>query len=436
MTEIRLPSLGEGIEKGTIVSILVKVGDQVSFDQPLLEVETDKVTIEIPSEQEGEITAILVKTGDEIPEGTVILQIKEDNKVPVAEVAISNSDVSIPVQEKEIPLQEILQEKDQTKAPEKRLEASAQPIVPSSVQTSKSKPGFRASPLARKMAREIGIDIHTITPSRASGRVSVQDVKAHARALNQGRSNGQFSGPSPSLPDFSKWGNIRRESMSGIAQATSKNMRTAWSQIPHAWLQEKADITDVEQKRQLYKTQVKAAGGSLTITAILVKVLAKALEKFPLFNASIDEASKEIIYKEYIHIGVAVDTEKGLVVPKITDANQKSITEIALALNDISQKARDKKLTTHDLEGASFTISNLGGIGTTAIFPIVNFPQVAILGVAASKKEALWVENEFHPRLMMPMTIGFDHRVINGADAARFLQYVKQLLEDWFLWNL
>lgn len=224
--------------------------------------------------------------------------------------------------------------------------------------------------------------------------------------------------------------------MSGIAQATSKNMTTAWSKIPHAWLQEKADITALEAKRQLYKGQVKEAGGSLTITAILVKVMAKALEKFPLFNTSLDERTQEVIYKSYIHIGVAVDTEKGLVVPKIENAHQKSITEIALGLSEISQKARNKKLTAQDLEGATFTISNLGGIGTTSIFPIVNFPQVAILGIAASKKEALWIEDEFQPRLLMPMTIGFDHRVINGADAARFLQYVKQLLEDWFLWNL
>ena len=264
----------------------------------------------------------------------------------------------------------------------------------------------------------------------------MQDVKDYAKQLNQSRSNGTPGFAPIKLPDFAKWGTIRKETMTGIAQATSKNMTTAWSNIPHAWLQEKADITDLEKKRQVYKAKVKEQGGSLTITAILVKVIAKALEEYPIFNASIDTANKEVIFKEYIHIGVAIDTEKGLVVPKIENANQKNITQIAQELGDLSQRARNKKLTADDLLGATFTISNLGGIGTTSIFPIVNHPQAAILGLAASKKEAVWIEERFQPRLLMPMTIGFDHRIINGADAARFLQYIKQLLEDWFLWNL
>ncbi|MEM6802010.1 MAG: 2-oxo acid dehydrogenase subunit E2, partial [Bacteroidota bacterium] len=210
----------------------------------------------------------------------------------------------------------------------------------------------------------------------------------------------------------------------------------AWSQIPHAWLQEKVDITDLNKKRQAHKMDESLQGAKLTLTAILVKVLAKSLEKYPLFNASYDESAQEIIYKDFIHIGVAVDTERGLVVPKIANANKKSLSQIAINLGEISRKARDKKLKAEDLEGTTFSLSNLGGIGTSSIFPIVNFPEVAILGIASSQTEAVWKKDKFEPRLMMPMTLGFDHRIINGADAARFLQEMKRLLEDWFLWNM
>jgi len=400
---------------------LVKVGDKVAYDQPLMEIETDKVTAEVPSEYEGMVAAILYNVGDEIAEGATFIQLKTDNPVSNSK-ELESSPAPAPILKKAV-------------VEEKVVNPKPNPI---SIVSSKSnrKKGFRASPLARKMAREIGLDIYEVTTERASGRISRKDVKDYAKQLNQSRANGMGGFTPVKLPDFAKWGTIRKETMTGIAQATSKNMTTAWSQIPHAWLQEKADITGLESKRQIHKAKVKEQGGSLTITAILVKVIAKALEEFPIFNASIDPANKEIIYKEYIHIGVAVDTEKGLVVPKIENANQKNITQIAQDLGDLSQRARTKKLTADDLSGATFTISNLGGIGTTAIFPIVNHPQAAILGITASKKEAVWISDSFQPRLLMPMTIGFDHRIINGADAARFLQYIKQLLEDWFLWSL
>ena len=224
--------------------------------------------------------------------------------------------------------------------------------------------------------------------------------------------------------------------MAGITQATSKNMTTTWSQIPHAWLQEKVDITDLEAKRQIHKHQVKQKGGALTITSILVKVISKALEEFPIFNTSLDANTNEIIYKDYINVGVAVDSNRGLMVPVLRDSNTKGIVEISQDLVQLSEKVKSKKISPDELQGGTFTISNLGGIGTSAIFPLVNHPQAAILGVAASTKEAVWINNAFEPRLLMPLTIGFDHRIINGADAARFLKYVKELLEDWFLWNM
>ncbi len=425
MKEITLPSLGESVETGTIISILVKVGDSIQLDQPLMEIETDKVTAEVPAEYEGIVKAILVEVGQEIGEGTPIFQVKSS--------AGTTGDMEIiaPVNKTITPIKEVVLEQVATPTQTPATVNNQLEIQPKSA---KAKGGFRASPLAKKFAREIGINISEITITRPSKRISMQDVKDFAKKVNQQKANKIT--PAIPLPNFEKWGTIRRQPMSGISKVTSNNMTTAWSQIPHAWLQEKVDITDLEAKRQLHKNQVKEQGGALTITAILIKVVAKSLEKFPLFNASIDIDTNEIIYKEYINIGFAVDTERGLLVPKIADANQKSLTAISITLKEISQKAKAKQLNTTHLEGATFTISNLGGIGTTAIFPIVNFPQVAILGVAASRLEPVWVDGSFQPRLCMPITIGFDHRVINGADAARFLQYLKGLLEDWFLWNL
>jgi len=424
MTEIKLPSMGEGVEKGTVVSILVKVGDNVSIDQPLMEVETDKVTAEVPCEQAGEIIEILVNLGDEIPEGTPIFKIKTLEKEPATDLDITST-VEAP--------------DDEGSEQETKMEViNPQPGPALSPQTynATSSRTYRASPLAKKVAREIGVDLSKISLENGTGRISVKDVKAYAKSQLENGVTPMASSKPIKLPDFSKWGTITKESMTSITQATSRNMSQAWSQIPHAWLQEKADITDLEQKRKTHKKTVKERGGSLTITAILVKAVASALRDYPRFNASVDLNNKEIVYKDYINIGVAVDTEKGLVVPAIKNADQKSLTDIAIDLTTISARARDRKLKSEDLEGASFTISNLGGIGTTAIFPIVNHPQVAILGISASSTEPVWEDEKCVPRLVMPMTIGFDHRIINGAEAARFIRHIKSLLEDWFLISL
>ncbi|WP_298503831.1 dihydrolipoamide acetyltransferase family protein [uncultured Maribacter sp.] len=431
MIEFKLPSLGEGIEKGTIISILVKEGDTIEAEQSLIEVETDKVVVEVPAEQGGTIAAILVNIGDEIGEGTLFMQLNGGNSSSTGEAE--------PIkEEKQVAKEEESKPKEEPVIEEPAKVAVAQPVVasPPIKIDSEPKKGFRASPLARKMAKEIGVNLANISLEGRSKRISLQDVKTHAKQLNEGRNIGGATPITPDLPDFSKWGDISKESLSGISKATSENMSTSWSTIPHAWLQEKVDITALEAKRQEHKFAIKEQGGSLTITSILVKVVAKALESYPIFNASFNPSANEIIYKEYINIGVAVDTDRGLLVPGLRSPNQKSISEIAIELTEVSTKVKGKKISKEDLEGITFTISNLGGIGTTAIFPLVTFPQVAILGVAASKKEAVWIDGEFKPRLLMPITIGFDHRIINGADAARFIKHIKGLLEDWFLINL
>ncbi len=423
MIDIKLPSLGEGVEKGIVVAILVKAGDKVVPDQPLLEVETDKVTAEVPSEFAGVVTSVLVSIGDEVPEGAVIIKMEVESDVATKELEVEE-----PVEIKEEKLEEPkkIVVVPVVKAPEK-----IEPVISADHSSEKK---FRASPLARKVAREIGVDILKVSAVDNGSRVSVLDVKNFAKQQLANQSNGSVV--PASLPDFSKYGAVNRVSMSGIANATSRNMTQSWSQIPHAWLQEKADITILEKTRKNLKGEVKDQGGSLTITILIVKAISKALEKYPLFNTSIDINSKELIYKDYINIGVAVDTDRGLVVPVIKNVTHKSLTTLSIELTELSVKAREGKLKADDLAGASFTISNLGGIGTTSIFPIVNFPQAAILGVAASKIESVWLEGTFEPRLMMPMTIGFDHRIINGADAARFIDYIKRILETWFLASL
>ena len=421
ISEIKLPSLGEGIEKGTVIAIHVSEGDNITAEQTLIEVETDKVVVEVPADFAGEITEILVKIGDEVGEGTLILKISS-----IISEAVDEKAITVAKEESRTLVQEPAKVKDSTKT-----------IIANSITKGNRSGRFRASPLAKKIAREIGIDLNTIPLKSGSNRISVKDVKNYAKALNQNRTAGNGAAvASPSLPDLSKWGEIRSETMSGIMQATSKNMSTSWSTIPHAWLQEKVDITYLEQQRQAHKAAFKAKGSSLTITGILVKVVAKALEDFPIFNASIDIQNATIVYKEYINVGVAVDSDKGLMVPVLKNVNEKSITDISFELGNLAQKVKSRKIGMEDLEGGTFTISNLGGIGTSAIFPLVSFPQVAILGVAGSQTEAVHIDGQFQPRLIMPLTIGFDHRIINGADAARFLKHIKTLVEDWFKWNL
>ncbi|QLG45043.1 2-oxo acid dehydrogenase subunit E2 [Costertonia aggregata] len=421
VSEVKLPSLGEGIEKGTIIAIHVAEGDTIVAEQTLMEVETDKVVVEVPADFGGEITKVLVNIGDEVSEGTPIV------KVSSGASEVSEEESIVPVTE-----ERLVEVKEVAKT-----EIPAKTKIPMPQTNNVKRNGrFRASPLAKKIAREIGIDIATMPITSGSNRISVKDVKNYAKSLNQNRVSSGVSMTMATLPDLSKWGNIRSEAMTGIMQATSKNMSTSWSNIPHAWLQEKVDITYLEQKRQAHKGAFKEKGSSLTITGILVKVIAKALEDFPIFNASIDTRNSAIVYKDYINVGVAVDSDRGLMVPVLKNANEKSITDISYELGSLAEKVKSKKIAMDELDGGTFTISNLGGIGTSAIFPLVSFPQVAILGVAGSQMEAVHIDGQFQPRLMMPLTIGFDHRIINGADAARFIKHVKTLLEDWFMWNL
>jgi pyruvate dehydrogenase E2 component (dihydrolipoamide acetyltransferase) len=287
-----------------------------------------------------------------------------------------------------------------------------------------------AAPVApvRRLARELGVDVHSVAGTGPGGRISADDVHAYVRgALSAGGGSAQAAGP---LPDFAKWGDIERRPMSNIRRKTAEHLSRAWNTVPHVTQHDKADITAMEQLRQRYAAQAEQAGGKLTITAIALKIVAAAMRRFPQFNASVDGAQNEIVFKTAVHVGIAVDTERGLLVPVIRDVDRKGIFELSSELSKASEKARAGKLSLDEMQGAGFTITNLGGIGGTAFTPIVNWPEVAILGMSRSAYEPYWNGEAFEPRLMLPLSLSYDHRLVDGADAARFLRWVCEAFEQ------
>ena len=292
-----------------------------------------------------------------------------------------------------------------------------------------------ASPSIRRFAREIGVDIHNVPGSGPGGRISIDDVKAFSKRLQQekglaGSSAGIIA--SKPLPDFTKWGSIEKEKFSKLRETSAKHLSYAWSSIPHVTQHDKADITELEKLRKQNGKKAEAVGGKLTMTAILIKIIEAALKRFPQFNASIDMSTQEIIFKKYFNIGIAVATDRGLLVPVIKDVDKKNIIDLSVELTEISSKARDKKLTVQEMQGGNFSISNLGGIGGTGFTPIVNAPEVAILGISRSEIQPKYMDGEFKPRLIMPLALSYDHRIIDGADAAYFLRWVCEVIEEPF----
>lgn len=415
--EFKLPSLGEDVT-GKVLEILVKPGDKVTKEQIVLVVGTDKVDAEMPVDADGIVEEILVKQGDEVTDGTLILRMKTDGAAPAA----SPEPPAAPAAPAPPPA-----------AP---LPTAPAPTPEPAAAQSGGKEGLRASPLARKRAKELGVNLSDVRPAEGASRISYKDVVDFVKRkidTGGGSAAGATGMARKNLPNFEKFGAVERQPLSRIGALTAENMHYAFNTIPHAWISEKADITRLEQLRQQYKDTVKAAGGNLTTTAIVTKAVCSVLRKMPQFNASLDDAANEVIFKKFVNIGIAVDTPRGLLVPVIRNCDQKSLTEIAVDLTDISVRTRDGKNKPDDLEGGTFTISNIGGIGGTNMISIVNWPQVAILSITAATMEAHWNGSSFEPRLMMPMTIGWDHRVINGADAARFLVELKKILEEPFL---
>ncbi len=437
-TEFKLPELGENVESGDVVKVLISIGDTLEIDQPVLEIETDKATIEVPSSVSGVVKEIHIKAGDQAKVGQTILTLESADGQPQPAPKAKAEPVPAP----ELAPPPPQDEPEPAPEPEPAVPApspvTAAPPSSKAEQPQKLRKIAPAAPSVRRLARELGVDINAVAGTGPAGRISQKDVKNHVKRINLERAAAPAPAAAagtaalPPLPDFSKWGDIERERMGSVRRATARQMDAAWT-IPRVTQFDKADITELEKLRRQFSKRAEAAGGKLTVTAILLKVLAAALRRFPKFNASIDLANQEIIYKKYIHIGVAVDTDRGLLVPSIRDVDRKSIIELAAELNVVAAKARDKKLTLDDLQGSTFTITNLGGIGGTNFTPIVNYPEVAILGVARGSLEAVYRNGNFEPRMRMPLALSYDHRLIDGADAARFLRWVAEALEEPFL---
>ncbi len=427
-TELKLPDLGEGIADADVLSVLVSAGQAVAKDDPIIEIESDKATLEVPAEIAGTVTQILVNAGDTLQVGQTILELDESGS------ASDGKPVTTPPPAAKPSTGTVTETPAPTPArpptpPRPQPKPTAPPRVapPPPPPAGGDVPVF-ASPSTRGFAREIGLDIRDVTGSGPCGRISVDDVKAHARSRPATASAAPGPLVAAPLPDFSKFGAIKRERLNRVRRATATNIAQSWSTIPHVTLFNEADITAVEAMRQREKDRVRSAGGSLTITPILMKVVAAALKAHPKMNASADFTTNEMVLKDYCHLGVAADTERGLLVPVIRDVDEKSITELAIEVSEVAAQVREGQLPPERLEGASFTISNLGGLGTGHFTPIINPPEVGILGVGRALEKPVYVEGLLRPRLMLPLALSFDHRAVDGADGARFLTWIVDAL--------
>lgn len=437
-TEFKLPSLGENIESVRVVAVLVKVGDAVQPEQTVVELETDKAMMELPVSVGGVVQAVHVKAEQDVTIGQLILTLDEAGAgaAPAdAEEAGDIVEAAEPAPVAEPPSVQPDHPETSTLAPA-AAPVSAAPPAP--VATSELAPG---APSVRRFAREIGIDINAVTGSGPHGRISVDDVKLHAKQLNTGRaSQGAVTGQGaslPPLPDFTKWGNVQRESMSPVRLKTARQMQLCWSQIPHVTQFDNADITELEALRKKYAKRAEAIGGKLTMAVMVVKVVAQALKRFPKFNASIDMEKKEIILKDSINIGIAVKTERGLLVPVMRHVDQKNMIDISKEVIEIAGKARTGRVSMDDLTGGTFTITNLGSIGGTHFTPIVNFPEVAILGMGRAFVEAGFDDQgQCVPRTVLPLSLSYDHRLIDGAEGAEFLRWIVDAISEPLILSL
>lgn len=406
--EVKLPELGDNVTQATVVGVLVKEGDRVEPGQPLLELETDKAVVEVPAEAGGVVQKVLVKVGDEVRPGQPILVLAGEAEAKA-------------------------EEKPEPPAPKAQEEPPPAPkeAPPAPQEAPSERRLIPAAPSIRRLARELGVDLTRLRGTGLAGRITEEDVR-RAAGLGEAAPAALPAAPAPRLPDFTKWGPVRTEPMSGVRKATVRSMSQAWAQVPMVTHFDEADITELEALRKQYAKKAEEKGFRLTLTAFLLKALALTLKAFPKFNASLDVEAQEIVYKDYIHIGVAVDTPHGLLVPVIRDVDRKGVLRLAEELQEISQRARERKLSPEEMQGATFSLSNLGGIGGTGFTPIVNWPEVAILGVSRSQMKPLWdpEKEAFVPRLVMPFSLTYDHRLIDGADAARFCRHLAGILED------
>lgn len=450
--QIKLPALSETVDTGIVGNVLVSVGDVIEEGQPIIEIEADKAVVEVPAPFGGTVTAIHVEAGQEVKVGQPLITVETaaaaeavPEPVPTLQpeqgaVESAPATTSTPPSPPPAP---------QTVQPPSRVSTPSAPVSGVTAVSGVSAVGdggtggkklVPASPAVRRFARELGVDITQVPGTGPGGRISIDDVKAfvsrsRAAQVNEGAVP-ITEVPKLEVPDFSQWGPVEIKPMSSVRRATARQTVGAWVSIPHVTHYDVADITELDKIRRQYAPKAEAAGGKLTITAIIVKVVASALKVFPKFNTSLDMENNRIIYKKYYHIGVAVDTEHGLLVPVIRDVDRKNLIELSVELTEVSQRARERKLGLEEMRGGCITVSNLGGIGGTHFSPIINAPEVAIVGVGRSRIEPVYENGEFVPRLMLPLALSYDHRVIDGADGARFLRWIAEALADPFMMTL
>lgn len=434
-TTFHLPELGENVESGTVTGILISAGDHVEKEQGVIELETEKAVVEVPCDVSGTVEEILISEDEEVKVGQAILKLSDEGdggesaeEGGVTEAEQREEPSEEPAKEETEPAGKRASSAETTKdvAPEGTPSSEEAQAPAAQPRTGDPAP---AAPSVRRFAREIGVDIDQVEGSGPNGRISVDDVKAHSK--KQKTAGASVAGITmPPLPDFEKWGSVRREAMSKVRTATAEHVSRAWQTMPHVTQFDKADVTRLEAIRSTYGKEAEAAGGKLSMTALLLKIAAGALKAHPQVNASLDWEKREIVYKEYVHIGVAVDTDRGLLVPVVRDVDKKGLVELAVELVDIVKRARDGKLDLDDMKGGTFSVTNLGVIGGTSFTPIVNWPQAAILGVARAQTEAVWREGAFQPRPILPLALSYDHRLIDGADGARFLRWIAEAIED------
>ena len=447
-----LPDLGEDIEEADVLQIYVAVGDLIALEQPLVEIETEKATLDLPSSVAGTVTEIHVRVGDTIRPGDPVLSV--DAAVGSGTNASSNETAASPpptTPTESPPSPPQLTPADATDS-DQVMPLSPDPPSPSAEENHpspilhvspaapaplvegdlESRPVF-ASPSVRRFAREIGVDIRGVRGSGPGGRIDQADIKRHARETpEQSPSLGHTALTPGPLPDFSEFGTVERVPMSRLRRTIKRNMSVSWHEVPHVTLFHTADVTELEQVRRDYRDRAEQEGGRLTITAILLKITAAALKAHPHVNSSIDAENDELVLKHYVHLGVAVDTPRGLVVPVIRDVDDKNIIQISVELTDISERARSGDLGLQDFRGSSFTVTNLGGMGTGHFTPIIHHPNTAILGIGRAERRPVWSEaiDNWEPRSILPLSFTFDHRVMDGADGARFMTWIADVIRQ------
>ena len=423
--EIKLPKLGENLEGGKILEIKIAPGVVVAKGQALLEVEAEKATVEVPAPEAGKVTKVLVNKGDDVRAGQTLCLLDgvdangaESAAAPPG--ASSTKPVDKPPTEKPAPAKPAAAEK-----PAPKPVAAEKPAAPP---PAGGKP-VPAGPATRLLARELGIDLRLVNGTANGGRITSEDVKAYVRQLAEASAAPAAGGgraAAPPLPDFSRWGEVEKKPLEQVRRRTAEHLSMAWNLIPHVTQHDQCDLTDLEA----FRKQQDGKGPKITVTAFALKACAIALMEMPQFNSSIDMAGGQLIFKRYCNVGVAVDTERGLLVPVIRDVDKKSVFDLAGELTEIAEKSRQKKLTADDMRGGCFTVTNLGGIGGTAFTPIVNYPEVAILGMSRSRLQPVVYNGAVVPRLMLPLSLSYDHRVIDGADGARFTRRICDMLEN------